>query len=97
MKAFDTVSRILIVQKIHRTYINTHHRKWLSNILIGRHAYIVDNGTPSTKRRFPNGIPQGSVLSATSFNVFMHDLPIITHSGIHILSYVDEITIFSQH
>ena len=27
----------------------------------------------------------------------MHDLPIITHSGIHILSYVDEITIFSQH
>merc|ERR1719259_1400575 len=81
----------------HSTNITTHYKKWLSTFLTGRHAYTAHNGTPSTKRRFPNGVPQGSVLSPTLFNISMHDIPLLTHPDVHILSYADDITIFSQH
>ena len=78
--------------------INTrHYKKWLSSFLTGRHAYTVYNGTPTTRRRFPNRVPQWSALSRTLFDLFMHDIPIPAHPDIHIVSYVDDITIFSQH
>ena len=87
----------MLIQKTNSPNINTHYRKWLSIFLTGRHAYTVHNGTPSTKRRFPNGVPQGSVLSPTLFNLFMHDIPLPTHPDVHILSYADDVTIFTQH
>ena len=64
-KAFDTLPRTLLIQKINRTNTNTHYEKWLSTFLTGRNAYTVHNGTPSTKRIVPKGVPQGSVLSPT--------------------------------
>ena len=44
-----------------------------------------------------NGVPQGSVLSPTLFNLYMHEIPLLTHINVHILSYGDDVTIFSQH
>ena len=67
---------LLLIQKIISTNINTHYKKWLSNFLTGRHAYTVHKGTLSTTRCFPIGVPQGSVLSPTLYNVFMHDVPV---------------------
>ena len=62
-KAFDTVPRTLLIQKIFNTNIDTHTKKWLANYLTGRHAYTLYNDKPSTTKRYTNGVPQGSVLS----------------------------------
>ena len=59
--------------------------------------YTVNNGTPSTKRRLPKVVPQASVPSLTLFNLFMHDIPITAYPDIHILSFADDITVFSRH
>ena len=78
--------------------INTDYKKCLSNLLTEyRHANTVYNGSTSTRRRFPNRVSQGLVLSQTIFNVFMHDIPIPAHPDTHILFYADNVTLFSQH
>ncbi|KAF2358295.1 Reverse transcriptase domain [Trinorchestia longiramus] len=48
------------------------------------------------KHNIPNGIPLGSVLSHTLFNLYMHDIP-QPPENLHIASYADDITITSTH
>ena len=96
-KAFDTVPRTLLTQKIFNTNIHINYKKWLANYLTGRQGYTIHNGKSSTTRRYTNGVPQGSVLSPTLFNLYMHDIPLPTHPDTHTLSYADDITIYTQH
>ena len=44
-----------------------------------------------------NGVPQGSILSPTILNIYMHGIPLPTHPNVYILSHGDDIAIFSQH
>ena len=49
-------------------------------------------------RTFRDGVPQGSVLTLTLFNLFLHDIPTPTSQDIKILSYSgDDMTITSAH
>ena len=43
-----------------------------------------------------NRVPQGSVLSPTLFNIYMHNTP-PTPANINIRPYVDDFTIISTH
>ena len=96
-KAFDTVPRHILINKILDTHIHPNFKKWLANFLSGRHGHTIYNSKPSTTRPFTNGVPQGSVLSPSLFNLFMHDIPSPTHPDVHISSYADDLTIISQH
>ncbi|KAF2345602.1 Reverse transcriptase domain [Trinorchestia longiramus] len=44
----------------------------------------------------PNGVLQGSLLSLTLFNLYMHDIP-QPPENTHIASFADDITITSTH
>ena len=96
-KAFDTVPRHLLIGKIINTDIHPNFKKWLANFLSGRHGYTIHNGKPSRTRHYTNGVPQGSVLSPTLFNLFTHDIPVPTQNNTHLWSYADDLTIISQH
>ncbi|KAF2346021.1 Reverse transcriptase domain [Trinorchestia longiramus] len=71
-------------------------KRWLANYLSGRQTYVHYNGKFSKTHNISNGIPQGSVLSPTLFNFYMHDIPQFPEN-IHIASYADDITITSTH
>ena len=96
-KAFDTVPRHTLINKILNTNIHPNFKKWLANFLSGRHGYTIHNGKSSRTKHYTNGVPQGSVLSPTLFNLYMHDIPTPTTPNTNIMSYADDLTILSQH
>ena len=72
-------------------------KRWLANYLSGRRAHVNFKGIPSKIRPFRDGVPQGSVLSPTLFNLFLHDIPTPNSQDTKILSYAEDITITSTH
>ena len=96
----DTVSSTPLIQKKFNTNIdtpNTPTKNWLANYLTGRHAYTLYNDKPFTTKRYTNGVPQGSVLPPTLFNLYVLNIPLPAHPDTHILSYAEDITAFLQH
>ena len=68
-----------------QTCITTPIKRWLANYLGGRQSDMSFNGKSSPTRNFPNWVPQGSVLSPTLFNIYMHNTP-PTPNNINIMS-----------
>ena len=91
-KAFDAIPRLLLTNKIYNTTLHNNTKRWLANYLTSRQAYVHYNGISSSLKYVPNGVPQGSVLSPTLFNLYLHDLP-PPPPDVHISSYADDITI----
>ena len=72
-------------------------KKYLANFLSGRQTYTEYNGEPSTTRHYINGVPQGSVLSTTLFNLYMYDIPAPTDPKTHLMLYASNLVVMSQH
>ena len=95
-KAFDSVPRYGLIAKLMNTAIHPNYVKWLGNFLSGRHAFVEFRGMKSRIRHLPHGVPQGSVLSPSLFNLFMHDLPTPASPATCIASYADDLTVISR-
>ena len=95
-KAFDTVPQYGLIAKLMDTANHPNYIKWLGNFLSGRHAFVEFRGMTSQLRHLPHGVPQGSVLTPTLLNLFMHDLPVPTNPSTCIASYADDLTVISQ-
>ncbi|KAF2353761.1 Reverse transcriptase domain [Trinorchestia longiramus] len=95
-KPFDAIPRYPLIEKILNTELHNNTKRWLANYLSGRQTYVHNNGKFSKTHNIPNGIPQGSVLSPTLFNLYMHDIP-QPPKNLHIASYADDITFTSTH
>ena len=97
-KAFDAIPRRKLITKIYNTNMENNTKRWLANYLSGRQAHVHFQGKSSQTRNFPNGVPQGSVLSPTLFNLYIHDMPTPQpHTNTNIASYADDITITTTH
>ena len=94
-KAFDAIPRFILTDKIYNTNMPNNTKRWLANYLADRRSHVTFKGKSSLTRNFPNGVPQGSVLSPTLFNLYMHDMPTHPTPNINTASYADDITITS--
>ena len=74
-KAFDTVSRRLLIQMIHRSRLRHNLVRWLMIVvdLRGRKASCLYQQHHSPSRQVQAGVPQGSVNSPALFNPFPSD------------------------
>jgi len=93
-KAFDSVSHTTLIHKLkHYFRIDGYLLDWLKDYLSNRKQFTVMNGKKSDYAQVTYGIPQGSVLGRTLFNLYTSDLPDSVTSG-EVYMYADDTTIY---
>ena len=84
-KAFDSVSHTMLLQKLSQYGID---HPWFTSYLSGRSQYV--RGCDDAIGHISSGVPQGSVLGPTLFNIFVNDLPSVVHGLCKIVQYADD-------
>ena len=92
--AYDTVNHRLLIHKLHTT-LDSQLCRVIQNLLSDRRFYVELNNERSRWRIQNNGLPQGSVLSPTLFNIYTNDQPIL--DGTRSLIYADDLCITAQY
>ena len=73
-KAFDMVDHGILLGKLAEFNVNKSFWLWIRSFLEGRSQQIKLDGNLSSVMPYPAGVPQGSVISPTLFNVHINDL-----------------------
>ena len=93
MKAFDTMSHELIIEKLSWLGIDGAALLWYSSYLSARSQQVVINTSISKEVKVNVGVPQGSLLGILLFQVLINDLPGCLKFVSSIL-YADDTTIY---
>ena len=71
--AYDMVNHRLLIQKLYNTTLDSQLCRVIQILLSDRRFYVELNNERSRWRIQKNGLPQGSVLSPTLFNIYTND------------------------
>ena len=92
-KAFDSVVHSKLLQKLSLLGIDGFLLKWLQSFLENRTQVVKINSSYSETLRVLSGVPQGSVLGPTLFNMYIDDIVLsVEHS--EILLFADDVKLF---
>ena len=84
-----------VLIKLEQLGIHGRMVRWIQNFLSKRKIQVKLNGTLSIMQEINNGIPQGSVISPTLFNIAVNDLDKAL-SGVSLSQYADDIAIWKS-
>ena len=90
-QAFDTIGHEHLILKLAKSGVKGNMLFWLEEFLKQRTYQVLVEDSTSEKKSMKRGIPQGSCLSPTLFNVMVSDIPHI--QGISISEFADDIAI----
>ena len=93
--AYDTVNHRLLIQKLYNTTLDSQLCRVIQNLMSDRRFYVELNNERSRWRIQKNGLPQGSVLSPTLFNIYTNDQPIL--DGTRSFIYADALCVTAQY
>lgn len=93
-KAYDTISRALIVNNLSKCRLEGNMLNFIKNFLALRKVKVRVGHCHSTTRNILNGIPQGSVLSCTLFTVGINSVVDCIPRSITKTLFVDDLGIF---
>lgn len=93
-KAFDRVWHNGLIYKLIMTDVPTYLTKTMTSFIKNRTFQIKINNTLSTTRTVKAGVPQGSALSPTLYNVYTYDIP--TNDNGLLAIYADDTVIVTK-
>ena len=94
MKAFDTVPHRRLIKKLRSYGITGDILLWIEAFLQGRKQKVVVNGSSSDWCDVISGVPQGSVIAALLFVIYINDLPENIRS--HLFLFADDCKFFRE-
>jgi len=89
-QAYDLIVREILLEKLEAAGIRGPALKWFSTFLKNRIQQVRTNNNLSDERQTYLGIPQGSVLAADLFKIFINDLLLLPFRGT-IIAFADDI------
>ena len=93
-KAFDTISHVKLLSKLHAYGIQGSLLDWIKSFLTNRSQSVSINSALSSSKPCISGAPQGCILSPLFFLIFINDLSdCISHSSIYL--YADDAKLLS--
>jgi retron-type reverse transcriptase len=87
-KAFDTTWHPVLLIKLSKLEFSINLIKLISSFLSQRKFRVSVEGEMSTAREMQAGMPQGSVLSPTLYNIYINDTP--QTPGVHLALFADD-------
>ena len=93
-KAFDTVPHRRLLGKLESYGIQGDTLGWIQAFLTGRKQRVTINGHSSEWTDVKSGVPQGSVIAALLFVIYINDLPENIKS--HLYLFADDCKFFRQ-
>lgn len=95
-KALDVVDHEILLQKLQCHKFDNHSMHWIHSYLTNRRQCIIDKEFRSSMQEIRSGVPQGSVLGAVLFLLFINDIPLIINES-YAEIYADDTTIHVAH
>ena len=93
--AYDTVNHRPLIQKLYNTTQDSELCRVIQNLLSNRKFNVELTKERSRWIKQKNGLPQGSVLAPTLFNIYINGQPI--HYGTRSFIYADDLSITAQY
>ena len=94
-KAFDTVDRDILLDKLDYYGIRGCALSWFKSYLSCRTQYVTYNGNESNRQMIECGVPQGSILGPLLFLIYINDLCTVCKNTIPVL-FADDTNLFSS-
>ena len=94
-KAFDTLDHNILLNKLKYYGVKNTELSWFQSYLTERSQYVEINGIPSNVLTISTGVPQGSILGALIFLIYMNDIPEVSIFFKYIL-YADDTSLLNS-
>jgi ribonuclease HI len=95
-KAYDTVWRADLLGALLDSELPYPLIRWIWGFLTNRQARVRLNGVVSDVRAFPQGLPQGSVLSPLLFLFIINSLKARLPDSLHVSLYADDVALLAS-
>lgn len=94
-RAFETIDRDILIQKLYMYGIQGNELKWFKSYLANRKQMVKLNNIKSSSIDNEYGVPQGSILGALLFIIYINDMPNVLQKC-EIILYADDTLIFTE-
>lgn len=94
-RAFETIDREILLDKLNKYGIRDTELKWFKSFLSNRKQFTCVNNIKSNITDNMYGVPQGSILGALLFIIYINDMPNVLDKSEMVL-YADDTLIFTE-